>query len=317
MIGTIYLTTSNNVVTGGVEATYQLYYTLKQLGKQVKLLLLHPGIHPQFHPDWLELHKNTYVQNYPDVYKKYNIDVLDLVYEVEDLSDNLFIAPEIFPDMLNTFKHIKKGIWWLSVDNGLGSDQRNFIQERNTLDIWHYYQSEYAHWFLINNGITQLAKLSDFISEEYREQAVSIKEKENIVLYNPKKGSDVTKVLIGKNPNINFVAIQNMLPNEIRELMLRSKVYIDFGNHPGKDRIPREAALCGCCVITGFNGSAMFFEDVNIPETYKFNEDITSVGMLIEDIFNNFEHHYSNFNYYRNQITLEKKQFFLEVEKNF
>ena len=39
-IKTIYLVTSNNVVTGGVEATYQLYYILKQLNKNVKILLI-------------------------------------------------------------------------------------------------------------------------------------------------------------------------------------------------------------------------------------------------------------------------------------
>lgn len=29
--------------------------------------------------------------------------------------------------------------------------------------------------------------------------------------------------------------------------MRKAKVYIDFGFHPGKDRIPREAVMCGAC----------------------------------------------------------------------
>jgi hypothetical protein len=316
-MGTIYLTTSNGVVTGGVEATYQLYYILKKLGHNAKLLLLSPRIHPQFHPDWLERHKQSFIPNYPNVYKKYNIDINDLVYDVEDNPNNFFLAPEIYPDMLSTFNKIQKGIWWLSVDNGLGPDQRNFLSERNTHDIWHFYQSEYAHWFLLNNRITKLAKLTDFISWEYRNLNIDLSIKQNQILYNPKKGADITTQLIQNHPEFKFIPIQNMTPDQIRELMLISKIYIDFGNHPGKDRIPREAALCGCCVIAGFKGSAMFFDDVNINTKYKFDQDLSSLPELIENIFNDFESHYNQFSFYRKQINLEEEQFELEVKKIF
>ena len=108
-----------------------------------------------------------------------------------------------------------------------------------------------------------------------------------------------------------------MTPLLIKKLMLNSKIYIDFGHHPGKDRIPREAALCGCCVITGFKGSAMFFDDVNIFEQYKFEEDLSNFSSLIEDIFNNFEIHHNQFSFYRKQIELEEEQFKLEIKKIF
>jgi hypothetical protein len=316
-MGIIYLTTSNNVITGGVEATYQLYYTLKKLGYNSKLLLLDPKIHPQFHPNWLNLHKQNFTYDYPDVYKKYEVDPKDLVFEVKDDYNNFFLAPEIYPDMFSIFNKIQKGIWWLSVDNGLGPDQRNFLTERNTPHIWHFYQSEYAHWFLINNGVNKLAKLTDFISWEYRNLNIDLSIKQNQILYNPKKGADVTIELIKKYPNFKFIPIQNMLPNQIKELMLTSKIYIDFGFHRGKDRIPREAALCGCCVITGFEGSAMFFDDVNIFESYKFDKDLSKFEVLVKDIFKNFKQHYYNFEFYRNQIILEEEQFNLEIKKIF
>jgi hypothetical protein len=311
----IYLCTSNDVTTGGVEATYQLYYILKKIKCNPKLILLHPSIHPQYHSNWLELHQQNFKNEYPQVYKKYNIDINDLVSEVEDDKSNFFLAPEIFPDMLSRFKNLQKGIWWLSVDNGIGQDQRNFIIDRNTSNIWHFYQSEYAHWFLINNNVNKLAKLTDFISWEYRNLNIDILNKENIILYNPKKGIEITSKLISDYPELKFIPIQNMTPDQIKELMLKSKVYIDFGNHPGKDRIPREAALCGCCIITGFNGSAMFFDDVNIFEQYKFEEDLTKFSFLVKDIFENFQQHYNNFEFYRKQINLEEEQFILETKK--
>jgi hypothetical protein len=313
----IYLVTSNNIVTGGVEATYQLYYTLKKLNKQPKLLLMDPDVHPQRQNNWLYLHQQTFNRSYPEVYKKYEIELDDLVDSIEDNKDNFLLAPEIFPDMLSQFKHIQKGIWWLSVDNGLGEDQNNFITTRNTPDIWHFYQSEYAHWFLLNNGINKLSKLTDFISAEYRNLQIDISKKENIVLFNPKKGIEVTSKLIQDNPNIQFIPIINMTPDQIKELMIKSKIYIDFGNHPGKDRIPREAALCGCCIVTGFKGSAMFFDDVNIPIDYKFNDDLSKVNLLFKNIFDNFDLHYNNFNFYRKQIHSEIEQFELEIKKIF
>jgi hypothetical protein len=91
------------------------------------------SIHSQYHSNWLELHKNSFKKSYPEVYKKYDINIDDLVNEVEDEKNNIFIAPEIFPDMFSTFKNIQKAVWWLSVDNGVGQDQRNFIIERNNL----------------------------------------------------------------------------------------------------------------------------------------------------------------------------------------
>ena len=32
---------------------------------------------------------------------------------------------------------------------------------------------------------------------------------------------------------------------------MHPKLYIDFGGFPGKDRLPREAVMHDCCIITG------------------------------------------------------------------
>ncbi|MGC8677909.1 MAG: hypothetical protein ACP5UF_06830 [Hydrogenobaculum sp.] len=90
-----------------------------------------------------------------------------------------------------------------------------------------------------------------------------------------------------------------MTRDQVIETLQKAKVYIDFGNHPGKDRIPREAAILGCCVITGKRGSATFFEDVPIPEEYKFEE------------------RYQDFNYYRQVIRNEPTKFLENLKKIF
>ena len=82
-----------------------------------------------------------------------------------------------------------------------------------------------------------------------------LQNKRNNILYNPAKGLSDLMLFKQKLQQITtdytFIPIQNMSHTQIRNIMLQSKIYIDFGNHPGKDRIPREAAMCGCCIITG------------------------------------------------------------------
>ena len=60
-----------------------------------------------------------------------------------------------------------------------------------------------------------------------------------------------------------------MTEREVEDCLSQAKVYIDFGGHPGKDRIPREAALCGCCVVTGRRGAAGNDVEVPINQSYK------------------------------------------------
>ena len=110
------------------------------------------------------------------------------------------------------------------------------------------------------------------------------------MLYNPKKGIEFTRQLIEAAPDLNWVPLENMSNEEVRGKLKTSKVYIDFGDHPGKDRFPREAAISGCCVITGKRGSAAY-DDVPIPEDFdgyrstikaeknKFIEDVRSIFM--------------------------------------
>ncbi len=111
-----------------------------------------------------------------------------------------------------------------------------------------------------------------------------------------------------------------MTNEKVRNIMWKAKVYIDFGNHPGKDRIPREAAICGCCIITGMNGSAKFKEDVPIPNVYKFdstNDNIECIVKQIHNIINNYDKISKDFTDYKKFISNEKKTFKNDVKKYF
>ncbi|MDK2922249.1 MAG: hypothetical protein PWR24_1806 [Desulfonauticus sp.] len=187
---------------------------------------------------------------------------------------------------------------------------------------YHLVQSFYALNFIKSKGITQnkIYYLSDYLNESFLETKTDLSEKENIVVYNPKKGFVFTEKIIKAAKEIKFVPIINMSREEVIKTLQKSKVYIDFGNHPGKDRMPREAAILGCCVITGKRGSAAFFEDVPIPDEYKFEDKEENIPRIIEkikDCFENFEERYKDFDYYREIIKNEPKKFEEDLKKIF
>jgi hypothetical protein len=125
---------------------------------------------------------------------------------------------------------------------------------------------------------------------------------------------------MSKAKYIKFVPISNMTRGEVIKTLLRAKVYIDFGHFPGPERIPKEAAILGCCVITGKRGSAAFFEDVPIPDEYKFEDREENIPKIIEkirDCFENFEERYKDFDNYRQVIKNEPQKFVEDLRRIF
>ena len=111
-----------------------------------------------------------------------------------------------------------------------------------------------------------------------------------------------------------------MSKSEVVEKLCTSKLYIDFGNHPGKDRFPREAVVCGCCIITGKRGSANNNIDIPIPDCYKFKDDENNIPVIINTIQNIMEHYevvLTDFQAYKRKTMYEKDVFIKEAVNLF
>ena len=80
------------------------------------------------------------------------------------------------------------------------------------------------------------------------------------------------KQIIMSNTDIKFVPLIDYGINELIEILLKSKIYVDFGFHPGVDHLPREAAILKNCIITNKEGSANYQDAVSINENFKFYE---------------------------------------------
>jgi hypothetical protein len=118
--------------------------------------------------------------------------------------------------------------------------------------------------------------------------------------------------LILRFPELNFISLSSLSEQMLRELYLSSKLFIDFGNHPGKERMPREAVVSGCYIFTGLLGSAANDEDIPIPKRFKLDvEDpkfYDKFKTLVSEVFDNFFVTSKEFDSYRREIYADPAQ---------
>ena len=221
--------------------------------------------------------------------------------------DSVVIVPEIWAKKAKEFK--RPCIYWESVDNYIACSGLKTLPDRLPVHTIHLTQSEYARQFLIQNGVTESIEITDYLNDDFFADYEET-EREPVVLYNPRKGWMNTQKIIRRCSGIRFTPIQNLERAGVIDLMHRSMVYIDFGHHPGKDRIPREAAMCGLCVITGTDGSAKYFEDVSIPEVYKIDKkNLVQIEAQIRRCLEDYDARRHDFDGYRERIKGEKNRF--------
>ena len=97
------------------------------------------------------------------------------------------------------------------------------------------------------------------------------KDRDIDIVCNPKKGIHYADQIIDNLSNAKHTIkpIGHPLPlssKEVRHLLSNSEMHVDFGPHPGMDRLPREASTCGCIVITNKEGAATHEQDVPTPK---------------------------------------------------
>ncbi len=305
--------------SGGPEALHQLAHKARQKGFEASIVY-----YPENQPHTV-----------PEPYVSYNVKVAP---RAVDDTDSVVVVPEVATGMLWKFKKASRIVWWLSIDNyfnrrvkrGWRKRLKDHFRGSRDFDfrsyprLYHAAQSVYAREFLENRGIRDVFMLTDYLRKEYVDHALHAlgNERSNVVAYNPLKGFEFTERLIQTATcDARWTPIRNMTPAEVRELLSRAKAYIDFGTHPGRDRLPREAAVSGCCVVTGLQGSAGNPLDVPVPDKYKFNENdesvFSKVDSVLADILSNYQDRVADFEEYRRQIVMQEKSFEDEVSTIF
>ncbi len=301
--------------SGGPESLHNLASLAKRLGFDVEMVYF------------------PYREGYqlPDRYVHYQVPVSTL----KDESDVAVIFPEVYCMQAFKLKNAKPLLWWLSVDFFERIKYHSFRDKvryvlmalrgerplrgvKALKGITHITKAAYDRAFLEKNGINGM-QLAGPISSFYLQphSAGLMEHKQNIILYSPRRDTKVAPALMAHFPEYKFVPLSGLSEDGLRNIYRSSKLYIDFGNHPGKERMPREAAACGCCVITGLLGSAANDVDVPIPSRFKldvndprFFEQFKSV---VSEVFENFPQVSAEFDSYRREIFEDPAQ----QEKDF
>ena len=309
-----------NTVTGGPEALHQLVAHMRDLDLNAYIV-------------YLPFNQKAET---PAQYKKYHAPIGDY----EDGEGTLIIFPEVYPILATRVKRARAALWWLSLENFLERrhisalrdkfrylkkclrGERPFFGAASLKSLIHFSQTEHSTQYLRSCGIEPIPLIDsineDYLTDKYLDGSA---QKKNVILYNPGKGKKITNQLIEQNPEWEFIPLKGLAPDEMSKVLCSAKLYIDFGHHPGRDRLPREAAMHGCCLVTGRLGSAGNSVDLPINDQYKLDttkvEFTDQFKLLVQDIFTNFEKHNQHFVDYRNWLKNEPKVFKQQIANFF
>lgn len=256
----------------------------------------------------------------PVEYEKYNVDYI--VRFPDDYKD-VIIFPEIWANNVTNvkYKDCIKCIHWLGV-NGYYWHTPIEVQGLylKQTDVIHLSQSEYATNHLLEHGVDKkkILHISDvpnsLFFEDYEEQP-----RNNVVLFNPAKMTDFQRVLMSRarEEGLVFKPLENLTRDGVAQTMRRAKLYIEFGIWPGRERVPREAALSGCCVIASKLGCAKYYADVSLDEKWKFDIDASNIPSIIKTmkyILNNYDICKGEFDSYKQSVIQDRNNLHTDCE---
>jgi hypothetical protein len=251
----IYILCPANTVSGGPEALHQLCDALRSREKDAVIVYYPPA--PGGHP-------------VPAPYQGYDVETCP---QPADDEDSVIVITEVVTSFTQHFHRARKAVWWLSVDDFFKWRHINpgsSIFEQT--DCLHLAQSCYAMEFLRQRNVRDRHLLTDFVPPGAFLGGIPAP-RLPIIVYNPKKGMEVTQSLMARCGDMPiWVKLEGLDQGEMVELLGMASIYVDFGDHAGRDRIPREAALSGAIVITGRRGAAEFVQDVPLPDRFRLNE---------------------------------------------
>lgn len=290
-----------NVVTGGTESLHHLVDALNRCSESNNAKILYVGSRP--------------VQ--PKQYAHYNCP---FITEWPEGFTGAVIFPEIWANQVLDPKYSKctVAVYWQGVDVynwNVPMAERGLFLKR--ADVIHFAAMEYGMRYLRSMGLDPI-RVTDCVEEEFLKRSPVTSVRGNTVLYNPTrvKMTQFQEEVMrrGEAAKIKFLPLEGYSKGELIHLFHNSKLYIDFGVFSGRERLPREAVACGCCILTSRNGSAGYFRDYPIPDTYKLSGEHEAVRM-IKHILYNYENCAPDFYVLRKMLMLERAKYQKQVER--
>ena len=337
----VYVLCPSYLVSGGPDALHQMVYYLNSLGIEAYIV-------------YVDIKTRKYA--IPQEYRVYT-DNYKLLADVEDNENTAIVCPETLIFLLNKFNYTKKYIWWLSVDNNvkrsgffdklklllnkvspkklfailkkknkfcnlkyfIKHNKYNFSKE--DVNVKHLCASYYAYDYVSVRTKNPLEICIEPLSKYFLENSsCSLNARSDKILYNPAKNLKFTKKIIRYCNDFEFVPLKGLKQNELLDLYKKSKLYIDFGFFPGAERIPKEAVLNGCAIITGKMGASAYYKDVPIPDQYKidaYEENLPAIKNAIDKALREYDSRFNDFNLYKETVNQLEKNFIKKLSEIF
>ena len=283
-----------NVETGGTECIFECASTLIKLGLDATIAMIEQSNN-------LEMQCTTDIESVPERFRHYSVPIVDISSDYA----GLVVFPETFIPLIPATTYRYVGIWWLSVDNIVTKlvVRKNLYEMYKQIshthsvnrvakgkNILHFVQSHYAYKFCL-----KYTKTPFYLRDSVATVPASNTERKNTLVYNPRRGSEYVGPVIKELGEYYDVSPIIGLPHsEVLQRISESKICLDLGHQPGRDKLPREAAGAGCVVILSNQGAAQ--NAVDFPIDSKYKVDVKSSDFV--DYTVNLVHHvvedYSN-----------------------
>lgn len=334
----IYILCPANVVTGGPEALHQLRFYMEKCSLNAKLAYYGKNL----------------TNPTPSRYEQYDPKFV-LADQIIDNENNVVIAPESATYLLNGIQHCKKCVWWLGATayDGKGGGLlrllkalRNFQLTRKLTEVkkvfsseykpiypaskrnrnvLHFCASKYAYQYVSKKFKLEPEYLVEPISlnfleynREHQLDNLSASSRNDVILYNPSKPSKIMNKLV-KLERFEFKPLKGMTPLELIDTYRCAKLYIDFGEFGGPERIPKETVYNGCVILVANHNAAKNDFDVAIPEKFKLSDynDVEIVSSRIKDALENYDLYVNEFESFRQKINSLENNFIGAIKRNF
>ena len=262
----IYIFALHGVRTGGPEATHQLSDALLSQGFDARMVYFdRPQIGALLRSPIGEGYRFGARSNTIEDYACYRTEP---AAEAPNAPGNVIVLPETLLHLTPYFDKATVLIWWLSVDNAFAALSQINLNHLRKPNVFHAAQSQYANRFIVSLGLTPAAGafLTDY-TVDLRAYATPLPmaERPKLVAFNatPHKVIADLDAIIAQvraiDSEIECVRVQGMDRCDLATLFATARVYVDLGNFPGKDRMPREALSMGCSPLTARVGAGREF----------------------------------------------------------
>jgi hypothetical protein len=182
-------------------------------------------------------------------------------------------------------------------------------------------QSNYSRIFLEKQGVSKnnIVLINEPIEKEFLSlgRNLNLDRKKEWIAWNFTKSYPMAYKLISLlKRKFKVVPLHNAGRRKMIDTLSYSKIFIDIGYHPGRDRVFREAIALGCLAVVNNYGGYHLKEDCPVPAKFKINYEFDNylLNSHLRELYKNIIMWIDNYDSYIREFDDIRKNIFSEPE---